>query len=41
MCEISPKDNLFSVYAWARSHPVREDVTYVMSSFIGRDLTQP
>ena len=26
---------LFSVYVWARSQPMREDITYVMSSLIG------
>ena len=32
---------LFSVYGWVRSQPMREDITCVMSSFIGQDLTQP
>ena len=26
---------LFSIYGWARSQPMREDVTYVTSSLIG------
>ena len=31
----------FSIYGWARSQPMSEDVTYVMSSLIGRDIAQP
>ena len=31
---------LLSICGWARSQPVREDVTYVTSSLIGLDLAQ-
>ena len=31
----------FSIYGWARSQPMREDITYVTSSLIGWDLAQP
>ena len=30
----------FSIYGWAWSQPLREDVTYVTSSLIGWDLAQ-
>ena len=31
----------FSIYAWARSAPMREDIIYLISCLIGWDLVQP
>ena len=33
--------DLFPPLDWARSKPIREDITYVTSSLIGQDLAQP
>ena len=41
---VAEDDNIhdqFSIYGWARSQPMREDVTYITSTLIGWCLAQP